>query len=330
MNSVFRLLENKEIIVAESVKKGLLYGFIIISILFFGWYLFNLYYTFWGSVGDVETPVITNVSLEDANKILKSKRLRILVVDSRYDNTVPENTVITQEPLPGVRVKRGRDILVVVSSGPDLSDVPKVTGLTLREAKIMLANYKLEVGKIENGQDNSVEQEQIFRQDPLAGSKVKKGSKVDVVVNSGGHPDIKVDKYIGSNISDVRSKLEATRLKIGEIKWEYSDEKDLGEILWQSLEEGRLVYPGTNISFKISAGTRYIDLKLKQDNIVFVVPASSKRMNVKVEINDLTGVQTVYEGLHSSGDRLTLFVTSWGPSEVIVYIDEKIVKRANL
>ncbi|MFH1454290.1 MAG: PASTA domain-containing protein [Armatimonadota bacterium] len=314
----------------ESVKKGLLYGFIIISVIFFVWFLFNMFYTFWGTTGEIEVPNVTSISVDDAEKTLKSKHLSIMVVDSRYDNKLPENTVISQEPLAGVKVKKGRDILVVVSSGPDLCEVPKLIGLTLREGKIMLSNYMLDAGKVEKGQDNTVEQEQIFNQNPLPGSRVKKGTKVDVTVNSGGQPSVRVPKFAGMNIKDARSKMEDLKLKTGSIKWEYSDEEDLGQILWQSINEDELVYPGTNVSFKISAGTRYIDLKLKQDNIIFVVPASSKKMNVKAVLNDLTGPQTIYESTHSSGDRINLLVTSWGPSEIIIYIDEQIAKRANL
>lgn len=314
----------------ESIKKGILYGFVIISLIFFTWWLFNLYNTFWGTTAVVEVPNITSMPLHDAEKALKKKHLNMLVSDSRYDNTVPENVVITQEPLPGAKVRKGRDIMIIVSSGPDLCEVPKVTGLTVRESQIMLSNYKLELGKTDKAQDNTVSQECIFKQDPLSGSKVKKGTKVDVVINSGGAPDIKAPKLAGQNIKDVRDKLDSLKLRVGEIKWEYSDEKDLGEILWQSLDEGTLVYPYTDISFKVSAGSRYIDLKLKQDNIIFTAPASSKKMDIKIVLTDLTGAQAVYAGTQGSGDKINLFVTSMGPAEVVIYIDEKVVKRAAL
>lgn len=315
---------------SDSIKKGLIYGFIILSLIFFAWYMANLYYTFWGTAGDVENPNITNMPRTEAENILKQKHLNLLVSGSRFDNTIPENTVITQEPLPGVKVKKNRDILVIISSGPDLCEVPKLIGLTFRESKIMLANYMLELGKVEKEKDSTVEPDCVLKQDPLACSKVKKGTKVDLVVNAGGAPDIKVPKFIGKNIKDVRTELSNLKLRVGEIKWEYSDEKDIGEILWQSMDENNMVYPGTDISFKMSGGSRYIDLKLKQDNITFVVPASNKRMNVKVDLNDITGMQTIYEGLHSSGDKIDLFVTSWDNAEIIIYIDEKVIKRANL
>lgn len=313
-----------------SVKKGLLYGFIILSVIFFAWYGANLYYTFWGSSGDIEVPNVTNMILKDAERALKQKHLNLLVSSSRYDNTVPENTVISQEPLGGAKVKKNRDILVIISSGPDLSEVPKLVGLSFRESRIMLANYMLEVGKIEKKQDNTVERDYVLSQDPLPGSKIKKGSKVDLVINAGGEPNIKIPKFVGKNIKDVRGELNSLKLKVGEIKWEYSDEKDIGEILWQSMDEGSLAYPGTDISFKMSAGSRYIDLKLKQDNISFVTPTSNKRMNVRVELSDATGMQTIYEALHSGADKIDLFVTSWGSAEIIIYIDEKVIKRANL
>jgi len=316
--------------VTDSIKKGLLYGFIILSLIFFAWYMANLYYTFWGTSGDVELPNITNMPKAEAEKVLKSKHLNMLISSSRFDNTLPENTIITQEPLPGVKVKRGRDILVIISSGPDLCEVPKLTGLTFREGKIMLANYMLDVGKVDKEKDNTVEPDCILKQDPAPGSKVKKGAKVDLVINAGGVPDIKIPKFVGKNIKDVRSELNNLKLRVGEIKWEYSDEKDIGEVLWQSIDENNMVYPGTDISFKMSAGSRYIDLKLKQDNITFIVPASNKRMNVKADLNDITGIQTIYEGAHSSGDKINLFVSSWDNAEIIIYIDEKVIKRANL
>lgn len=82
-------------------------------------------------------------------------------------------------------VRAGRTILVVVSLGPELMPVPKVTGESLRTAKISLSNSKLRLGKVTFEEASYGQDEEVVKQNPSAGKDVPRGERVHLTVRRG-------------------------------------------------------------------------------------------------------------------------------------------------
>ena len=149
------------------------------SITIFG---LTIYRDYLRQPGEVMVPKVTGLEIKEAYEAVERAGLKLKVHESRFDKKVKKRTILEQNPGSGKKVREGRTILVVVSSGPELMKVPKLVGEDLRTAKIALSNSKLNVGEIvfvnaEYGQD-----EAIVSQNPSAGKQVLKGQVVKLTV----------------------------------------------------------------------------------------------------------------------------------------------------
>ncbi|HET8602919.1 MAG TPA: Stk1 family PASTA domain-containing Ser/Thr kinase [Marmoricola sp.] len=103
------------------------------------------------------------------------------VVDrsSRHDDTVPRGVVISQSPASGNGF-RGDHVQLLVSQGPVMVTVPKVTGMGLDAARQTLAAAGLQV-RIEKAQFY-VSLQYVVRQDPPDGERVPRGTTVTLTI----------------------------------------------------------------------------------------------------------------------------------------------------
>ncbi|HEY5387766.1 MAG TPA: PASTA domain-containing protein, partial [Thermoleophilia bacterium] len=98
---------------------------------------------------------------------------------------VAAGKVFRQDPLPGDKVQRGGTITYWVSSGKPQSTVPDLTNLTETAAQTTLAGAGLLLGAVTPETSGTVPSGQVIRQDPGVGTRVAKGSAVNIVVSSG-------------------------------------------------------------------------------------------------------------------------------------------------
>ncbi len=127
-------------------------------------------------------PKVTGLEIKAAYDAIEKEGLTIQVHESRYDKRVPKRVVLTQNPPAGRKVRQGRTILVAVSLGPELMEVPKLEGQSLRTAKIALSNSKLRLGKITFVDPAYGEDEAVTKQNPGYGKKVQRGQEIHLTV----------------------------------------------------------------------------------------------------------------------------------------------------
>lgn len=129
-----------------------------------------------------KVPKVTGLEIKAAYEAIEGVGLKIQVQESRYDKRVPKRVVLSQNPPAGRMVREGRTILVAVSLGPELMEVPKLEGESLRSAKIALSNAKLRPGKITFADPVYGEDEAVIKQNPGYGKQVQRGQEVHLTV----------------------------------------------------------------------------------------------------------------------------------------------------
>jgi eukaryotic-like serine/threonine-protein kinase len=82
--------------------------------------------TFWVSQGkpQVEVPDVTGMTLNGATSTLQDAGFRVGIVTPEASSTVPNGSVISQDPAAGDKVEKGATIDLVVSNGPSPSPSP--------------------------------------------------------------------------------------------------------------------------------------------------------------------------------------------------------------
>ncbi len=199
---------------------------IIIFVVFIGFiFLFNSVIMPWYVRHDtlVKVPSVIGMKYEDAVKVLDDADLEGLQGDVRYDESKPIGTILDQNPPADQMVKDGRRIYLVVSGGETLYDVPNLVGRTVRESKFMLAQRNLELQEIETRPSMQYPPGIIISQVELTGTKLKKGSRVSVVVSTGMDAgDLKIPDLVGKNVEEAKKIILQNKFAIGKINFQPS------------------------------------------------------------------------------------------------------------
>jgi beta-lactam-binding protein with PASTA domain/tRNA A-37 threonylcarbamoyl transferase component Bud32 len=124
----------------------------------------------------VDVPEVAGRRVETAAAALAAAHLRVRR-ERVFDDQVPEGRAVGTDPDAGSEVPWGSAVVLRVSKGPDLVEVPQVVGLSKREAEERLreagleAHYVFPVGS------------RIVEQSPSAGEKARRGSGVRLLLN---------------------------------------------------------------------------------------------------------------------------------------------------
>jgi len=136
---------------------------------------------------DISMPNIIGYSLRNAQYTLESMGLRLGDTTTRVDfakNTVLEMSVNGKEIKPGDKIKVGSRIDLVIASGrgEDQIQIPKLIGLQLADARVLMEQLGLTIGALVKNPDVvDVENAYIYRQEPMPGKgRIRPGQMMDV------------------------------------------------------------------------------------------------------------------------------------------------------
>ncbi len=150
----------------------------------------------WGRT--VTVPDISGKDMATALVELKNSGLDIKVERQEHHPKVPAGYIITQSPLPGSSVKKGRDVLVIVSLGSEEVTVPELTGANVRRAMVQLKQVGLEPGEVLRVNYQAARDE-IIMQQPEGSAVIQKGESVSLLVSDGPSPL----KYIAPDLTGM-------------------------------------------------------------------------------------------------------------------------------
>lgn len=169
-------------------------------------------------------------------------------------------------------------IMIVSANGK--TTVPIVSGTleTEAEAKIKAAN--LTVGSVKYQSSDKIDRHRVISSSPKEETKVKKGTKVNLVVSSGPRR-VRVGNYVGQEYDVVKQKLEDEGFTVHR-RNAPSSSFGSGRILQQDFESGKWFNPATKtLTFVVSTGVKRITLK----DLTGMTKAQVVSYSNKVEIN---------------------------------------------
>jgi len=122
-----------------------------------------------------------------------------------FNDTVPKGVVFDQSPLAGSKLAKNSPVQITVSNGPPQVAVPNVIGKSRDDAISTLTNAGLTftVVSVHSGKPPDT----VTGQFPHAGTKVKKGSKVQINVSSGPQP-VSVPYVVGQSFDQASATLQ--------------------------------------------------------------------------------------------------------------------------
>ncbi|MCL2354045.1 MAG: Stk1 family PASTA domain-containing Ser/Thr kinase [Defluviitaleaceae bacterium] len=138
---------------------------------------------------EVAVPDITGLTIAQATTAFANVDLYLNAESSEFHNSVPQNHIISQNPMPGASIPAGSTVYITYSLGthPDaaMSTVPNLIGLTETQARSQILTSNLTIGEVTTGESATHPQGTVISQSVAFNQQRHAGTAIDFVVSSG-------------------------------------------------------------------------------------------------------------------------------------------------
>ncbi|MEU4378128.1 Stk1 family PASTA domain-containing Ser/Thr kinase [Micromonospora echinofusca] len=216
-----------------------------------------------------EAPQLVAMTKAEAEAQAARAGIVLSYAEPRHDEKVPKDAVLAQDPVSATRIVKGGTVTLTLSLGPERFPVPDVVGKEFELAEADLLDVKLVVAKGAARYDDNLPAGVVIDTNPKAGTEVKPGDKVTVVLSKGRAP-ISVPNLVGKSLGEARTILAQLGLELVEPPTYKDSDKPRDEILGQSPADGTGVERGAKVKLELSKGPplvavpRVIDLPCQQ------------------------------------------------------------------
>ena len=153
-----------------------------------------------------------------ARMIAEQSGLEINVERQYYSPTVPEGKILSQLPPAGSQVRRGWQVRVAESLGPQRVEIPNVTGQSQRIANINIRRRGLDVGAIAQMRLSDAPEGQVLSQAPPPNASGISAPKISLLVAEPALPQALVmPSFIGQPLGSVTETLQDAGLRVGTV-----------------------------------------------------------------------------------------------------------------
>jgi eukaryotic-like serine/threonine-protein kinase len=179
-------------IFSKRFLKHFLWGLGIMTVLIWTIFLLLNLYTKHGQY--INVPDFTRLNIDQVIGNTDYSDFEFTVIDSVFDLKATKGMILRQDPYPDSKVKKNRKIyLTIVSTNPEKTSMPDLKFLTLRQAVSILESTGLKVGRISYipSFDQDAVQQQLFERKVIEpGTKLDKGSVIDLTVGMGSQGQV--------------------------------------------------------------------------------------------------------------------------------------------
>lgn len=203
-----------------------------------------------------QVPALQGMSAVDA--VAESEKLGLVVQMEQVASTLPEGIVLAQSPEPGTELRRGLVIVLQVSKGGELHDVPDVKGMTLSEAQSEIKAQGFTLGDVVKIRERNVKAGEVIAQSPSSPAKVSSGRKIDLLVQDGADANgiITVPDVNRKTEKEAREILTAAGLKIQGVDRVYSPLLPEGSAIETRPGMGSTLRAGQGVILKLATQRR--------------------------------------------------------------------------
>lgn len=316
----------------------------------------RIYETYSAQLENVVVPNVAGMPRAEAEAALFGANLVLNRVYQEYSDTIPEGSVISQDPAAGATVSPGSPVNLTVCTyilsrarqtgrlpllamageaipvlANSVTIVPDVTGMDRQFAEAAILAANLALGGDTTEYSDTIPAGNVISQDPVAGSPATEGSPVYLVVSSG--PGRYVPDVVGMTQAEASQYILQENLVPGAIKAIVSNTVPIGNVISTYPSAGTGVLPGTRVSLLIS-GNAGFDVNINHDslgrvsgrshtvnghNIYSIQLAYDSRGNISGKTETVSGLQTTWAYTYDADGQLTGAKKNGADAEIFVY-----------
>jgi serine/threonine-protein kinase len=200
---------------------------------------------------EVAVPELAGKTVPEATSMLSASGLHLKVEEGlRVDPKIPAGQILTQEPLPGVSLRRERSVKVWISAGARSTIVPALTGESERTAQMRVQQEGLAISQVAAFRSTDYPPDAVIAQTPAPKSN---SPEVSLLVNRGERgatyvmPDL-----IGVNGDRAADLLRTRGFRVAVVGDHPYPGVPAGIVLRQNPQAGFQIAPGEPISLEVS------------------------------------------------------------------------------
>jgi len=207
---------------------------------------------------EIKVPNICGFTVEEALEKLDPTGLFLNLDRREYSEAVPRGNVIAQFPSPGMKVKTGTPVRVVLSDGAVRVRAPNLVGMTEINAGVAVrsvAQADLDVGDGAFAYSTLVKKGAVIAQDPPPGTPTVRGSKIKLLVSLGPRPvDYTMPDLRNMTIQEAQAILSAMQLTLAPPRYVDHEGAERGMVVTQEPGSGKRVVQGSTVILTLATG----------------------------------------------------------------------------
>ncbi|MBQ9854196.1 MAG: Stk1 family PASTA domain-containing Ser/Thr kinase [Bacilli bacterium] len=222
---------------------------------------------------EIKIPDVSDLTIVEAEEVLKEKGLKVKLETEKIESEeIEAGKVVKTSPAIGRSVKKGTKITLYESTGTEDIEMEDYVGQNYLEVKVKLEeilglNVLIEKRDIEDLTDDK--ENIILEQNPIAGSKVAKGSTVTLYIpNMNIYPDMVEEKWTEEEVREFASEYNL-QLEVSEKE---SSTADVGTVIWQSRRAGTAIKENVTFSVTIAKAPEEIQNPSDDQNENIIEP----------------------------------------------------------
>lgn len=226
--------------------------FIAIALLAGGLFLFRILGN--NTSASIAVPNVTNMQLAEASQVLLDLGLTPIPNAVPQDG-IEDDVVYAQDPPATAMAREGDVVTITYNPASERATVPPIQGLLVKDATSLLAPLGLQLTISEVRNDPTIPLNQIISQDPIAGTEVRVGSAIQVIV-SGGAGNLVVPNVEGQLGSAAEQLMIAAPYNfIVTITEEPSDTLEMGRVIRTEPAIASQIGNGAAVTIFVSRGS---------------------------------------------------------------------------
>ena len=156
----------------------------------------------------IEVPKVEGMVYQKARALMEERGLYLVVTDSGYNKRLPANSILIQNPGPGMKVKQGHTIYVTVNSPSSPSfaipDVVDNSSFREAEAKLTAIGFKLTPPQQVEGEKDWVYGILCRGRRVSTGDRISIDSPLTLLIGNGHYSTEEEIDYVGPEVQPMQ------------------------------------------------------------------------------------------------------------------------------
>ena len=201
----------------------------------------------------VNVPDVVKMPFEEAREAFFKVGLLTEIRGKEYDDTIAEQAIVSQYPIAGARVKKGRKIAVVISKGKEIAIIPDVRNVSERQARILMKKAGFTIGNVKKVYSEERPVDIVIDAFPRSGTTTSREIEADLFVSKGPRPThAEVPNLVGESLKNAKTMITESGLVAGAVTYQNNPSLLPGTIISQSAAPGSKIPLDSKLNLVVS------------------------------------------------------------------------------